>query len=208
MDRKQLLGLAGALIAAIAVEFNGEVVSTALPDIKGGLGISKDPGTWLLLTLRFLQGSGEFIILLLLATGLRVLTPKTRLYALAAYALTATFAPNVSPMLAALWVDPVNWRFVFFEDLPLFAVAFLLVWYGLPQDEPQYARLKKFDWRGGILIIIAAFSFITLLEQGNRLDWFNSVPDEIFGRPARGFSGRRRRRHAGFSRHRTRGVTN
>lgn len=225
MDKKQILGLVGALVAAVAVEFNDQVFSASLPDIKGGLGISSDPASWLgslfstgqvigmalstslalafsirrfalfafvlsaaascampfsgnlalLFTLRFLQGlSGGFIIPLLLTTGIRVLSPEMRLYALAAYALTATFAPNISPTLSALWDDIVNWRFVLFENLPLFTLAFLLVWYGLPQDEPQYARLRKFDWPGAILIVIAAFSFVTVLEQGDRLDWFNS----------------------------------
>jgi DHA2 family multidrug resistance protein len=225
LDKKQILGLLGALIAAIAVEFNDQVFSAALPDIKGGLGISSDPATWLislyasgqvvgmawstslavgftirrfalfsftlclavslaipfcenlgfLFFLRFLQGvSGGFIIPLVLTTGLRFLTPDTRLYAMAAYALTATFAPNIAPTLAALWDDGVNWRFVFFEDLPLFAIAAVFVWYGLPQDEPNYERLKKFDWRGAILIFIGGVSLVNLLEQGDRLDWFNS----------------------------------
>lgn len=118
--------------------------------------------------------SGGFIIPLLLTIGIRVLTPETRLYALAAYALTATFAPNISVTMAALWGDVVNWRFVFLQDIPLFTLAGVLAWYGLPHDEPNYGRLKKFDWPGALLIIISAFAFVSLLEQGNRLDWFNS----------------------------------
>ncbi len=225
MPIKPYIGLAGILIAAITVEFNDQVTSIALVDIRGGLGISSDPGTWLtslyatgqvigmglapslanaftvrrfalfafmlcmsftllmpfcpnltlLYTLRLLQGvSGGFIIPLLLVTGLRVMTPPTRLYALAGYALTATFAPNISATVAALWVDAVNWRFVFFQDLPLFTLASVLAWYGLPQDPPQYARLKQFDRTGAVLLACIAVSFVTVLEQGDRLDWFNS----------------------------------
>ncbi len=225
MPIKPYVGLAGILIAAITVEFNDQVTAIALVDIRGGLGISSDPGSWLdslyatgqvigmglapslalafsirrfvlaafmlcmsvtllmpfcpnltlLFTLRFVQGlSGGFIIPLLLVTGLRVMTPQTRLFALAGYALTATFAPNISATVAALWTDALNWRFVFFQDLPLFSLAAVLAWYGLPQDPPQYARLKKFDGVGAVLLTCIAVSFVTVLEQGDRLDWFNS----------------------------------
>ncbi len=42
-----LLGLAGILLASITVEFNDQVTSIALTDVRGGLGISSDPGTWI-----------------------------------------------------------------------------------------------------------------------------------------------------------------
>ena len=44
---KPLLGLLGVLLAALTVEFNDGVTSAALADVRGGLGISQDPGTWL-----------------------------------------------------------------------------------------------------------------------------------------------------------------
>src|ERR1700733_1752559 len=225
LELKPIIGLVGVLIAALTVGLNDQVTAIAMNDIRGGLGISSDPGagltslyatgqvigmgicTWiavtvtirrfalfafalcgaatvlcactgnltLLLVLRFLQGmGGGFIIPLLLTSGIRLLGPQIRLFGLAAYALTATFAPNISTTVAALWVDVVGWRFAFFQDLPLFAVAGVLAGYGLPQDSPRYERLKQFDWRGVVLVIILAFALVTVLEQGDRLDWFNS----------------------------------
>ncbi len=225
LEVKPLIGLVGILIAALTVEFNDQVSAASLVDIRGGLGISSDPGTWLtslyatgqvigmalatwwavtvsirrfalfaialccaatvacpfasnlslFFLFRFLQGlAAGFTIPLLLTVGLRALPPPVRLYGLAAYALTASFAPNFAETLAALWTDAVNWRFVFFQDIPLCAVAGVLVWYGVPQDEPQYQRFRMFDWRGALLVVVLAFSLVTLLEQGDRLDWFNS----------------------------------
>ena len=108
-----------------------------------------------LLALRLIQGlSGGLTVPLLMTTALRVLAPSIRIYGLAAYALTITFTPNISPSLAALWVDVVNWRFAFLEALPLDAIAALLVWYGLPQDMPRYDRLHQFDWRGALLMMV------------------------------------------------------
>ncbi len=223
---RSLLGLLGVVIAALTAEFNDGVSSSALPDIRGGLRIDADQGTWLttlyaigqvigmslspwwavtltvrrwalfaiglccvstilvpftanltlLYGLRFFQGlSGGFIIPCLLIVGLRVLAPPIRLYGLALYALTATFGPNMSTTLAALWTDVVAWQFVFFEALPLCALAAVLVWYGVDQDEPQLQRLALFDWPGALLATIGFTAFVTMLEQGDRYDWFNST---------------------------------
>jgi MFS transporter, DHA2 family, multidrug resistance protein len=128
-----------------------------------------------LFSLRMVQGlCGGLTVPLLMTTALRVLAPPVRLYGLAAYALTATFFPNISATVAAIWTDYVDWHFIFLQSIPLSAVAAVLVWYGLPQDAPQYGRFRIFDWRGTLLIIIGLGSLTTMLLQGDRLDWFNS----------------------------------
>ena len=222
---RPLLGLLGVLLAALTVEFNDGVTSAALADVRGGLGISQDPGTWLtslfstgqvigmsvatfwaltvsirrwllfaialscattlaipltsnlglLYGLRTLQGmAAGFTIPLLLTVALQVLPPPVRLYGLAAYGLTATFGPNISTSLAALWTSSVGWQFVFWEDLPLCTLAGLLVWHGVAQQPPKYERIRQFDWRGALLVVLGFGALTTMLEQGDRLDWFNS----------------------------------
>jgi MFS transporter, DHA2 family, multidrug resistance protein len=47
VDIKPLLGLGGVLIAAMTSEFNDQVTSIALADVRGALGISHDSGTWI-----------------------------------------------------------------------------------------------------------------------------------------------------------------
>ncbi len=133
------------------------------------------PQTSALYLLRGLQGlSGGLTIPLLMTTTLRVLDPSTKLYGLAVYALTATFTPALSPAMAGLWTDLVGWRFVFLESLPLCAMAGLLVWYGEQQDSPDYGRFRIFDWRGALLVVVGLGSLTTMLQQGDRFDWFNS----------------------------------
>jgi len=44
---KPFFGLGGVLIAAMTSEFNDQVTSIALIDVRGALGISHDPGTWI-----------------------------------------------------------------------------------------------------------------------------------------------------------------
>ena len=205
MDIKPFFGLIGVLIAAMTSEFNDQVTSIALIDVRGALGISHDPGTWiqslyvsaeiigmaispwLLMTftlrrwtlftialcgassvlipfsanieaiyaLRLLQGlAGGLIIPLVMTTAFRILTPNIRLYGLAIYALTATFTPALASTVAAFWTDIVDWRFVFLQTIPLCALAGVLVWYCLHQDQPRYERLRMLDWRGALLLVI------------------------------------------------------
>lgn len=57
--------------------------------------------------LRYLQGlSTGFLIPLLMTVALRFLTPSIKLFGLAAYALTATFAPNLG---APSWPGHTRW---------------------------------------------------------------------------------------------------
>ncbi len=124
---------------------------------------------------RTIEGvSAGFIIPLLLTIALRTLPPAIRLYGLAGYALTATFGPNIATTLAALWTSAVDWRWVFWEALPLCTLAATMLWYGVEQDAPQYDRIRKFDWPGALLVMVGAGALTTLLEQGDRYDWFNS----------------------------------
>src|ERR1700691_3434284 len=44
---KPFLGLVGILIAAMTAEFNDQVTSIALVDVRGAFGIRYDPGTWI-----------------------------------------------------------------------------------------------------------------------------------------------------------------
>lgn len=133
------------------------------------------PNLTILYGLRILQGIGEGLsIPVLMMIVLRVLPPAIRLYGLIAYALTASFFPNLSAPAAAVWTEFVGWRFVFFQTIPLCAIAAVLAWYGMPRDQPQYARFRKMDWRGMLLVAIGFGSLTTLLQQGDRLDWWNS----------------------------------
>lgn len=160
------LGFSFRRFALFAVALS--TLSTILMPLAGGVGV--------LLGFRFLQGlAAGFTIPLLMTTALRVLDPPIRLYGLACYALTATFTPNLATTLAALWTDGVgDYRFVFLEALPLGAVAAVPIWWGMQQDSPNYARLKKFDWLGALLVAIGFGALSIVLEQGDRLDWFNS----------------------------------
>ncbi|MCW3604732.1 MFS transporter [Burkholderia cenocepacia] len=129
----------------------------------------------LLVGLRIAQGIlGGALPPLLMTAALRFLPPGIKLYGMSAYALTATFGPNLAMPLAALWTDKVGWQFVYWQVIPPCAIAATMIGYGLPQDPVRLERFRQFDWIG-VLTGCGGISMVVLaLEQGERLDWFHS----------------------------------
>ncbi|UZE15435.1 MFS transporter [Pseudomonas sp. B21-054] len=130
----------------------------------------------LLLVLRFVQGlaAGTTIPLLMMA-ALKFLPPPIRLYGLAMYAMTATFAPNLSIWLAGHWTDGLlDWRWVYWQIIPLAFIAGGLIAWGLPQESIQYPRFRQANWPGLACGVLALGSMTVALDQGVRLDWFQS----------------------------------
>ena len=130
----------------------------------------------LLLAMRFLQGvAGGTTIPLLMMAALKFLPPSIRLHGLALYALTATFAPNLSTWLAGRWTDGMfDWRWVYWQVVPLGALAASLVAWGLPRDEVQAGRFREANWFGMACGVPALGLIVIALDQGVRLDWFQS----------------------------------
>lgn len=130
----------------------------------------------LLLAMRFVQGiaSGTTIPLLMMA-ALKFLPPAIRLHGLALYALTATFAPHLSTWLAGQWTDALfDWRWVYWQVLPLGGLAAALVAWGLPREPIQAGRFGEANWLGMACAVPALALVVVGLDQGVRLDWFHS----------------------------------
>lgn len=100
MDIKPLIGLLGVLLAAMTTEFNDQVTSIALVDIRGALGISYDPGTWI----QSLYVSAEIVGMALspwLATTLSI--RRWTLFAIALCGVSSVlvpFSPNIEAIYA------------------------------------------------------------------------------------------------------------
>ncbi|MDE1180471.1 MFS transporter [Paraburkholderia sp.] len=130
------------------------------------------PSFGALLTLRALQGlAGGCLPPMLMTVALRFLPPQIKLYGLAAYALTATFAPNLGTPLAAMWTEYVGWHFLFWQIVPLALVSIGMVAWGLPQDPLRLERFRQFDWRGVLLGFPAMAMLVVALQQGTRAGW-------------------------------------
>ncbi|AZR92984.1 MFS transporter [Bordetella trematum] len=130
----------------------------------------------LLLVLRGLQGlAGGALIPVLMMAALKFLPPPIRLHGLALYAMTATFAPNMAIWMAGLWSDSLgDLRWVYWQAIPLFALAAGLVSWGLPKAPSQAERFALANWPGMALGLVGLGALAVGLDQGVRLDWLAS----------------------------------
>ncbi|WP_193165322.1 MFS transporter [Microbulbifer hainanensis] len=128
-----------------------------------------------LLVMRSVQGlMAGCLPPMLMTVALRFLPPSIKVYGLAAYALTATFGPNLGIALAALWTDFVGWRFLFWQVVPLGLLCLAAIAYGIPQDPVRLERFRQFDWVGLLTGFPGICALVLALLLGDWLDWFNS----------------------------------
>src|SRR5246127_3234176 len=137
------------------------------------------PSLGLLLLFRVLQGG--------FGGGLQPMTqailadsfpPAKRGLAFALYGVTAVCAPAIGPTLGGWLTDNYSWRWIFYVNLPMGILAFLLV-QRLVEDPPYMKLVKKvgmrFDYIGFSLLVIGVGALQIVLDKGQEADWFGSA---------------------------------
>lgn len=114
---------------------------------------------------------GAFLIPLSQSILFDAFPREKRGHAMAMFGLGVVVAPVLGPTIGALLTDYYSWRMVFFVNLPVAALALLLLAGELPRDEPKRVRI---DWTGLILMGIGIGALQFVLDQGESKDWFAS----------------------------------
>ncbi len=100
--------------------------------------------------MRILQGIGGAMMVPVGRLVVLRVTPKEKLIgAIAALTWPALVAPVLGPPLGGLIADTVDWRWIFYLNLPLGIVAFGLAWALVPDTRGDGAQ--PFDWPGFVL---------------------------------------------------------
>jgi MFS transporter, DHA2 family, multidrug resistance protein len=136
------------------------------------------PSLGLLLLFRVLQGAfGGGLQPMAQAILGDTFPPEKRGLAFALYGITAICAPAIGPTLGGWITDSYSWRWVFYINVPVGALALLLV-YRLVEDPPYLARAKKnlsgFDFIGFSLLTLGVGALQIALDKGQEDDWFGS----------------------------------
>jgi MFS transporter, DHA2 family, multidrug resistance protein len=90
------------------------------------------------------------------------------------FALTATFAPAIGPTIGGYLTDNFGWEYIFFVNLVPGAVMIALLWISLERAPMRLELLRTGDWPGIATMAIGLAALQTMLEEGNRDDWFGS----------------------------------
>ncbi|HRG99933.1 MAG TPA: DHA2 family efflux MFS transporter permease subunit [Polyangiaceae bacterium] len=94
----------------------------------------------------------------------------------ALFGVVAIAGPAIGPVLGGYIVTNLDWRWIFFINLPIGVVAVFMALTFLPTDEPkpETDREREVDWLGLALLVVGLGSLQTLLEEGQSNGWFDS----------------------------------
>jgi DHA2 family multidrug resistance protein len=128
-----------------------------------------------MIVLRALQGAaGGVLIPLAFTIILTTLPPSKHPIGIAIYSLSAVFAPSVGPVLGGYFSETFGWQSMFFISLPPGLVMIAMLWFSLDRSPRQFHLLRQGDWIGVFTMVIGLGALETVLEEGNKNDWFAS----------------------------------
>jgi DHA2 family multidrug resistance protein len=93
--------------------------------------------------------------------------------AMAVWGMGVMIGPILGPTLGGWLTDSYSWRWVFFINVPIGAMAFWGIWRYIHATDP--ARRVRFDTFGFVTLSVAIGALQMLLDRGEQNDWFAST---------------------------------
>jgi MFS transporter, DHA2 family, multidrug resistance protein len=128
-----------------------------------------------MIVLRAFQGFSGGVLIPLSFTIIISLLPKAKQsIGLALFALSATFAPAIGPTIGGWLNENYGWQYIFYVNLAPGVVMLAMLWPSLQRAPMQLGLLKHGDWLGIAMLAVGLGALETVLEEGNKDDWFGS----------------------------------
>ncbi len=126
-----------------------------------------------LVIFRALQGAlGAMFIPMSQAILLDINPPEKHGQAMSIWGMGAVLGPIIGPMLGGWLSENLDWRWVFFINIPLAALAFFLIATSMPKHERR-APLR-FDGFGFATLAAALIGLQLMMDRGASQEWFAS----------------------------------
>ncbi len=124
---------------------------------------------------RVLQGLGGGVLLSNAQSVIFENFPASkRGIAQAVFGLCVISGPAIGPTLGGYLTDTLGWRWIFFINLPVGIIAVLLTATFFPPDQHRDKEVGRVDWIGIGLLTVGLGCLQTILEEGQKDDWFAS----------------------------------
>jgi EmrB/QacA subfamily drug resistance transporter len=131
-------------------------------------GVAQTPGQ--LIAARLVQGLGAAALLpQTMAIIVATFPPQRRGTALGVWGAVAGLATVLGPTLGGLLITVLDWRWIFFINLPIGVGVLLAAYLFIPDVDLE--RRHKFDWAGVGIATAALFCFTFALIEGQRYEW-------------------------------------
>ena len=102
--------------------------------------------------------------------------PSRQSHAMSIWGMVVMIGPISGPFLGGFLTEQLNWRWVFYVNLPIGIPALALLWWLLP-SRPRVRR--QLDIFGAVMLGVALCSTQLLLDRGNHNDWFDATESVI-----------------------------
>ena len=128
-----------------------------------------------MIAIRAVQGFTGGVLIPMAFVLIITLLPKNRQpIGLALFAISATFAPAIGPTIGGYLTENWGWQYIFYVNLAPGAVMVAMLFVSLEAKPMKLHLLREGDWPGIITMAIGLSALQTVLEEGNKDDWFGS----------------------------------
>ncbi|TXH31975.1 MAG: DHA2 family efflux MFS transporter permease subunit [Rhodospirillaceae bacterium] len=132
-----------------------------------------DLGT--MIVLRGLQGFAGGVLIPMAVTMVVTKLPKPQQpLGFAMFALSVTFAPAIGPTIGGYLTENYGWQTIFFVNTPPSILMIVALLFTLEKGPMRLGLLREGDWLGIFTMAVGLSAFQTMLEEGNKDDWFGS----------------------------------
>jgi len=128
-----------------------------------------------MIALRAVQGFAGGVLIPMAFTLIITLLPKAKQpIGLALFAVSATFAPAIGPTIGGYLTENFGWQYIFYVNLVPGALMIGMLYVSLEAKPMKLSLLREGDWPGIVTMAIGLSALQTVLEEGNKDDWFGS----------------------------------
>lgn len=128
-----------------------------------------------MIVLRAFQGFTGGVLIPMAFTIIMTMLPKSKqAVGMALFAVSATFAPAIGPTIGGYLNETLGWQYIFYVNLVPGAVMIGMLWCSLERAPMQLGLLRQGDWTGIVAMAVGLGALQTVLEEGNKDDWFGS----------------------------------
>jgi DHA2 family multidrug resistance protein len=128
-----------------------------------------------MIAMRGLQGFAGGVLIPMAFTLVLTKLPKPQQpIGLAVFALSVTFAPAIGPTIGGYLTENYGWQTIFFVNVLPTIVMVTALSLTLERQPVQLKLLREGDWAGIFTMAVGLAALQTVLEEGNKDDWFAS----------------------------------
>src|SRR6201996_7580833 len=130
------------------------------------------PSYQALLALEVIAGlaSGTFYSLTMTFV-LTTLPRRLIIFGIAAYAADIVFVSNIASLLEGWFIEHLSWHWIFWTAALFTPLMMICIYLGIP---PRPIAGPRPSWRGFVYFSLGLSLLYGAMDQGERLDWFNS----------------------------------